>query len=477
MKLYYYQDAAGNFGDDLNPWLWYGMAPELFDQDDSSLLVGIGTLINNKVPAQPRKLVFGSGVGYNGAPQVDANWKFYCVRGPLSAHTLGLDPSLALTDPAVYLAQLKGAELDALTELVVVPESWMFRDPEAFNAVATFVRARTAAAPGRVVRILSIPCAGGEEPYSIAMALMDAAVPRSATLIEAIDLSEVALSRARRGRYTRNAFRGAELGFRERHFTQDGNEYQISQLLRDHVSFSQGNLLSIDAMGNAGRYDIVFCRNLLIYFDDATTATAIAKLRLLLAEDGMLFAGYAEVPAFCSHGFTPMRMPGAFALQKERRAEVRPRLQPTPASAPALAVAPARPPLPPPAARPAATAPAAQPAAAASDPVILLERARRVADQGDYALAADLCHALLVTHPASADAYFILGMVSECQDNAEAAGHYWRRCVYLQPDHYDALCHLALLAETTGEAGQASALRQRAARVYGRRDGATRKQS
>ena len=59
----------------------------------------------------------------------------------------------------------------------------------------------------------------------------------------------------------------------------------------------------------------------------------------------------------------------------------------------------------------------------------------------------------------------------------EAAGHFWRRCVYLQPDHYDALCHLALLAENTGEAAQASAFRQRAARVYGRRGGATRKQS
>ena len=284
---------------------------------------------------------------------------------------------LGQSDEHAYLRSIAPEELKALTELVVVPESWMFRDPEAFNAVATFVRARLVAAPGRVVRILSIPCAGGEEPYSIAMALMDAAVPRSATVIEAIDLSEVALSRARRGRYTRNAFRGAELSFRERHFTQDGNEYQINQALRDQVSFSQGNLLSIDALGNAGRYDIVFCRNLLIYFDDATTATAIARLRLLLADDGMLFAGYAEVPAFCAHGFTPMRMPGAFALQKERRAEVRPRGQLRPAPAPAPAPALARTPTP---ARPPAPLQAQQPvqrAAQAADPAILLERARR----------------------------------------------------------------------------------------------------
>ena len=60
-------------------------------------------------------------------------------------------------------------------------------------------------------------------------------------------------------------------------------------------------------------------------------------------------------------------------------------------------------------------------------------------------------------------------MVSECQHKPGAADDYWRRCVYLQPDHYDALCHLALLAEQTGDAPQAAAFRQRAARIFQRR--------
>jgi chemotaxis protein methyltransferase WspC len=377
---------------------------------------------------------------------------------------------LGQSDAAAYLRAIGPDEIKALIELVVVPESWMFRDPEAFAAVAAFVRQRLAEWPARTVRILSLPCAGGEEPYSIAMALGDAGVPRSATLIEAIDLSEVALARARLGRYTRNAFRNADLSFRDRHFTQDGSEYQIDQALREQVHFSQGNLLQIDAISNAGRYDIVFCRNLLIYFDDATTATAIAKLRLLLADDGMLFAGYAEVPVFCSRGFVPVRIPGAFALNKERRLE--PRAVP--------AATPAAPPMPAPAARPAPRPVLAAPAAAhpgAPDPAALLARASNLADQGDLAGARQLCQALLKAHPASAHAYFILGMVSECEHKPTEAQDYWRRCVYLQPDHYDALCHLALLAEQYGQAAQASALRQRAQRVYGRRaDGDQRKQ-
>ncbi len=382
---------------------------------------------------------------------------------------------LGQNDADAYLRTISPDELKALTELVVVPESWMFRDPEAFAAVAAFVRERLAGAPAqaRLVRILSIPCAGGEEPYTIAMALQDAGVPRTATLIEAIDLSEVALERARRGRYTRNAFRGGDLAFRERHFTQDGNEYQIAQALRDQINFSQGNLLSIDAMGNAGRYDVVFCRNLLIYFDDATTATAIAKLRLLLADDGLLFAGYAEVPAFCSHGFSALRVPGAFALQKERRVESR--IKPLAAKAPVAAAARARSQAAPVApVRPAAPARTVQP----QGPAPLLAQAGRLADQGEYAEAARLCHDLLATHPDSADAYFILGMVSECENKPALAGDYWRRCVYLKPDHYEALCHLALLADQNGDAIGAAAFKQRAARVYGRRgERATRKQS
>lgn len=106
MKLFYYKDLIGNFGDDLNPWIWYSLAPEIFNEDDSSVLVGIGTLINNGAPEKPTKFVFGSGVGYNKFPNIDNKWQFYCVRGPLSAERLGLDKSFAISDPAVLLTQV-----------------------------------------------------------------------------------------------------------------------------------------------------------------------------------------------------------------------------------------------------------------------------------------------------------------------------------------------------------------------------------
>ena len=377
--------------------------------------------------------------------------------------------TLALADSADYLARLRGPELEALVELVVVPESWMFRDPEAFALAASFVRARLASAPARMLRILSIPCAGGEEPYSIAMALADAGVAPQAFRIDGVDLSAHCITRAQRGRYTRNAFRGGDLSFRERHFTAHGNEYQISDALRERVRFNQGNLFELDPLALGGRYDLVFCRNLLIYFDEPTIATAIAKLDALLADEGLLFAGYAEVPAFVARGFSSVRAQGAFALERADAAPPAPhppraarKLSPVRASLPAPTRAAST-------LRPAPALPLAPAPAPSTDVSAQLQAARALADQGELAAAGAAAQAILTSNPDAADAYFILGMVSECEGAHARADAHWRRCIYLQPDHYDALCHLALLCEHAGEPAQADTLRQRAARVFQRR--------
>lgn len=107
MKLFYFKDPHGNFGDDLNPWLWSKLIPELLDDDPDELFVGIGTLLNHRIPAGPRKHVFGSGLGYGRPPLVDDRWTFHAVRGPMTAQALGLSADRSVCDSAILLRQVE----------------------------------------------------------------------------------------------------------------------------------------------------------------------------------------------------------------------------------------------------------------------------------------------------------------------------------------------------------------------------------
>jgi succinoglycan biosynthesis protein ExoV len=108
VKLYFYRDAAGNFGDDLNAWLWPQLLPDLLEREDDRLFVGIGTLLNQRIPPAPRKIVFGAGAGYGARPRIDDRWRFLCVRGPLTAEALGLPPQTAVTDGAALIHGMVG---------------------------------------------------------------------------------------------------------------------------------------------------------------------------------------------------------------------------------------------------------------------------------------------------------------------------------------------------------------------------------
>ena len=108
MKLFYFRgaDGATNFGDELNRYLWPRLLPGVFDREDGRQFVGIGTLLNDRLPTASRIIVFGSGVGYYGPPQRSERWSIYCVRGPLSAKALGLGHDAAVTDPAALIVRV-----------------------------------------------------------------------------------------------------------------------------------------------------------------------------------------------------------------------------------------------------------------------------------------------------------------------------------------------------------------------------------
>ena len=121
-KIFYFRIDQPNFGDELNRYLWEKLAPGAFGgyvsttqaatqgvSEDDTLFIGIGTLLNDWLPAAPRKLVFGAGFGYGREPPTpDERWHVYCVRGPLTAKALKLPPETAVTDPAVLVTEVVG---------------------------------------------------------------------------------------------------------------------------------------------------------------------------------------------------------------------------------------------------------------------------------------------------------------------------------------------------------------------------------
>jgi len=105
MQLFYY-DKAPNFGDALNPWIWPRLLGGRLQARSSTLFLGIGTILNEKLPEAERYAVLGAGCGYGPAARTDHRWNFYAVRGPLTALAFNLDPQLAAVDGAYLLRKL-----------------------------------------------------------------------------------------------------------------------------------------------------------------------------------------------------------------------------------------------------------------------------------------------------------------------------------------------------------------------------------
>jgi chemotaxis protein methyltransferase WspC len=407
----------------------------------------------------------------------------------LLAERIGLDPeslgagaiaralrvrmaALGLQDRDAYLRQLSSSEseLQELVEEVVVPESWFFRDERPFAALRDYVSARRDGAvngvPVPTVRLLSIPCGRGEEPYSIAITLRDLGLTSGRFQIDAVDVSARHLAAAERGVYRAHSFRGKDLGFRDRYFQPSvgAQSFTLDAALRATVRFTRGNLLDPDLLDGQPAYDVIFCRNVLIYFDAASRRRALATLDRLLGRDGLLFVGHAERPALDDPRFEPYGDNAGFTL---RRAETgqRERAREAPASPPPRP----RQPVPPsvqrsvdrPSETPAANPPVPVPECSAT----LLAEAAALADRGRYDEAAARCDTMLHRFGPSAPVFFLRGVVHQAAGQVAEAEADYRKTIYLEPGHDEAMLALALIAQRRGDPDTAAAYRRRADRA------------
>jgi chemotaxis protein methyltransferase WspC len=389
----------------------------------------------------------------------------------------------------VRLLEHSSEEKKALIDNIVVLETWFFRNDAAFDFLAKCARENwLKQPPQRVFRVLSMPCATGEEAYSIAMTLLENGIAPERFVVDAVDICERALALAKKGVYGQSSFRGqVALKFRQRYFQQLNSDtglehYQIDSAIQKQVRFVQGNLLEPSFSLLQPGYDVVFCRNLLIYFTTAARKQAVNTLARFLADDGILFLGHAERSMVCEQGLVQIPQAGAFACRKPRPQDsanhdkkTRPR-KPVKLSLPPMPTIETAPEATPPSPKPASlslsshasntfSVTEAQAPQNQDNVHHLLEEAQRLADQGLLPEALAACEKCLRRKPDDIPANFLLGVVYQALDKDTQAENYFNKTLYLDPTHLDALNHLAFLVEKRGQREHALRLRQRLQRL------------
>jgi len=357
-------------------------------------------------------------------------------------------------------------ELNELLEFAVIPETWFFRDIKPFQIIYDNIQKELLKNKLASVNILSIPCSTGEEPYSIAMYLLDKGLPITSFNIDAVDISHRALKYAEKGIYGKNSFRSNNYHeYREKYFTKKDNFYQLEEKINEKINFNRLNILQGDYLLH-GKYDFILCRNLLIYFDTATKEQAFKNLSTFLKDTGLLFIGHSEfgaVPPGLFHNLgssqsfalTKLNNPGhqknrektSFALKEKesfnkpivtQKTSFETYIQPRKDSS----VTPIN-----------------------TNFANLISQAKALANSAQYGEAEILCRRIIDDHGDNTEAFCILGLIASSQKQVALAESLFRKALFLEPKHYESLMHLCLLLQEKGDTQNAELLKKRADRA------------
>ncbi len=351
---------------------------------------------------------------------------------------------------ALYTRMAEGGSLweQAIAQLTI-GETYFFRNGAQFTALRERILPDLIQRHGLVhnLRLWSAGCATGEEPYSLAMTLADA-LPRNETWqvsILATDLNVKFLERAREALYGSWSFRETPEAVRERFFFPDGPRWRLLPELRRQVIFVPLNLAEPcypQVANGTVAMDLIFCRNVTIYFDEATTRQVAERFYGALAPGGWLVVGHAEPNAETYRAFETHNLPGAVLYRKPLSAPAfvtvnpgRPAVALPPPYVPPVKV-PTAPLKPPPhtdlAQRVATLLATPVPPVTATAPFLdPLAAGWAAANRGEWASARLAAETTLAATPLRAEAHFLMGQILEHAGELDAALSAYRRSVYL----------------------------------------------
>lgn len=217
--------------------------------------------------------------------------------------------------------QVSQSEVQTLTNVMTINETYFFREAYQFDCLVNSILVDVAAKkpPGSTIRIWSIPSSSGEEPYSIVLYLLErwAQLQNYEVEILSSDIDTRILEAAKRGVYSARAVHNLPAEYLSRHFRKlNANEWQISQDIRDSVDFSRVNLADPVDTRRFRNIDVVFCRNLLIYFDALSRRDAAQTFFDAMNPGGFICLGHSESMSRISNLFTVRRFSDAIVYQK-----------------------------------------------------------------------------------------------------------------------------------------------------------------
>jgi chemotaxis protein methyltransferase CheR len=365
---------------------------------------------------------------------------------------------------AAYLRRLQDPqsgddEWAALAAEITIGETFFFRYAEQFAALRqTILPDLLRQNRGqRSLRLWSAGCANGAEPYSLAILLrqlLGDAVPDWRLSVLGTDLNEDALRQARLGLFSRWSLRGQPVEQLEQDFepADQGRRWLLRPQHRTLVQFRRHNLLSLldnSAPLELNEFDLILCRNVLIYFHPDTVQALVRAMAARLRPGGWLLLGHAEPNPSFAHFLQVVELPGTVAYRRAPLPDVTSPPGPPAATATEALPAPApAPPKPPPRRPTPALLPVPSSDAASTLPALagtMAVQARAAADRGDLDTAARACRAALEAAPTVLALHQLDGLVARAQgrvDDAEAA---FRRAIYLKRDFAMAHYQLGLL--------------------------------
>lgn len=383
-------------------------------------------------------------------------------------HAAGFFDSGAYIDALSRSEELRQRLFDAVT----VAESWFFRDEAPFSFLERWATERHQRRPQDHLNLLSIPCAGGEEAYSIAITLLKAGIADSAFDVDAIDINGRLVERAREGVFGSHSFRGVKRDDYADFFlpAPSSDALEVRARVKERIRFAEGNLFALANVLDGRRFDTIFCRNLLIYFSPQSQVRALNILRDRLNPDGVLFLGHAEAGADVLDLFEPCGVAGAFAFNS-RTASVSPARGGGPLRETGIkgVVKGAK--------KRGAVGKSARPhpRVTAMDGVLSTQQKvfldlKSLADSGNLSKAVEQCDILLDHASDDARVLYLCGVVNEASGRHEKACLLYRRALEVDPHQSDVMFHLAATLEALGETAEARQLKATAGNLKGRQD-------